>query len=303
MTLLEEIQDAAIDGGSDLGTLLRKCKLLAARLGSKPLEEWLLWESNGYPDGIAVPDYRVWPLQVKGHFAGGFGSAIRNAPIPLVSLPERAREVYEKYECRESVANIEHLLKENTAGTLLVSTGDLAVLLGTTVYKHYSCLEAWAESSRGHLVELLNSVRNRILDFVLAVGKEQPTAGEPKGNQTKAIEASKVTHIFNTTVYNGSANLVGTANASHITFNVGAADFSSVERVLREHRVSEEDIKELHNALESEQRPVSAEAYGPKVSSWIGKMFKKAAEGTWNLSVATTAQILPKLIAQYYGLE
>jgi hypothetical protein len=46
MTLLEEIQNAAVDATSDLGTLLRKCKLLAARLGSKSLEEWVIWEST-----------------------------------------------------------------------------------------------------------------------------------------------------------------------------------------------------------------------------------------------------------------
>jgi len=74
--LLEEIQNAAVDAQSDLGTLLRKCKLLAARLGSKPLEDWLVWESNGYPDDVRVPDYRVWSLEIKGHFLGPFGSGL-----------------------------------------------------------------------------------------------------------------------------------------------------------------------------------------------------------------------------------
>lgn len=47
MTLLEDIQQSAVDSKSNLGELLRKCKLLAARLGSQPLEDWLIWESNG----------------------------------------------------------------------------------------------------------------------------------------------------------------------------------------------------------------------------------------------------------------
>ena len=35
MTLLsEQIQSAAVDANGDIATLLRKCKLLAARLGS-----------------------------------------------------------------------------------------------------------------------------------------------------------------------------------------------------------------------------------------------------------------------------
>lgn len=89
MSLLEDIQNVAVDGTSDLGTLLRKCKLLAARLDNKQLENWLLWESNGYPDDAEVPEYRVWPLQLKGHFSGYGGSGISNAPIPLAVVPEK----------------------------------------------------------------------------------------------------------------------------------------------------------------------------------------------------------------------
>jgi hypothetical protein len=66
--MLEDIQDAAVDASSNLATLLRKCKVLAARLGSQPLEDWLLWESNGYPDDVPVPDYRICRLNFKALF-------------------------------------------------------------------------------------------------------------------------------------------------------------------------------------------------------------------------------------------
>ena len=113
MTLLEDIQAAAVDASSDVGTLLRKCKLLAARLQSQPLEDWVIWESDGYPKNIEVPNYRIWSLEVKGHFVGPLGSGIRNAPIPLVCLPERTRKAYERYECRQSIAIIEASLEKN----------------------------------------------------------------------------------------------------------------------------------------------------------------------------------------------
>src|SRR5438094_7477163 len=122
MSILEDIQSAAIDGRSDLGTILRKCKVLAARLGSQPLEKWVLWESNGYPDDVEVPDYRTWPLEVKGNFSGPFHSGIRNAPIPLVCIPERVRKNYEAYKCRQSIASLEAALKI-WEETLQVSTG------------------------------------------------------------------------------------------------------------------------------------------------------------------------------------
>jgi hypothetical protein len=197
MSLLEEIQAAAVDGNSDLGTILRKCKLLASRLGSQPLEDWLLWESNGYPDDVPVPDYRKWPLQLKGQFAG-YLRTVMSAPIPLVMLPENVRSKYEDYECRQSIAGIEATLADanSGSGTLSVSTSDLAVMLGDNVYENYNCIKAWAEFGKGHLFELLNAVRNRILDFALAIWKQDPTAGEIRGETKGKIEPAQVNQIF-----------------------------------------------------------------------------------------------------------
>jgi hypothetical protein len=120
------------------------------------------------------------------------------------------------------------------------------------VYEYQSCRQAWAELATGHLVELLNSVRNPILDFALAIWKEAPGTGEIGTNTLLAMEPTRVTQIFNTTVYGGSANLVGTFNASSIEFNIGPKDFSSLERVLIENGVAQEDVLELKVALDSE---------------------------------------------------
>jgi AbiTii len=302
VTLLEDIQNAAVDAKSDLGTLLRKCKLLASRLGSQSLEDWLIWESNGYPQDVEVPEYRIWSLEVKGHFSGSFGSALRNAPIPIACLPEKMRKHYKRYECRQSIASIEEILKKSDGGTVEVSTGDLALILGTKVYQDQNCIQAWAEFSTGQLVELVNTVRNRILDFALAVWKEAPTAGDSGTEITPKIEAKRVTQIFNTTVYGGSANLVGTANASLIEFDIRAKDFSSLERVLRDNGVPETELVELHTAIESEEKPKLSQGFGPKVSSWISKMMGKAAEGSWNIGLGAAGNLLAQAIAKYYGL-
>ncbi|HAB52640.1 MAG TPA: hypothetical protein DCE80_10810 [Ignavibacteriales bacterium] len=302
MTLLEEIQNAATDTNSDLGTLLRKCKILAARIDSKPLEDWLFWESNGYPENIKVPEYRIWQLEVKGHFSGPFGSGIRNAQIPLAFLPEKSREQYEHYECRQSIASLETILTKTDTGVLQISTGDLSLILGTKVYQNQHCIQAWAEVGTGQLVELLNSVRNRILDFALAVWKEQPTTGEPNGKKTGAVESARIIQIFNTTISGGSANLVGTMNNSTVNFNVTLGDFSSLERLLQEHNVLKDDIGELKVCLDSEKQLSSNKGFGPKVSSWIGKMIKKSAEGSWDVSIKVAANLLSQTIMKYYGL-
>ncbi len=302
MTLLEDIQNAAIDAESDLGTLLRKCKLLATRLGSKPLEDWVLWESNGYPDGIEVPDYRAWPLQVKGYFSGLFGSYLKNAPIPYACLPMKARQSYQRYECRLSIASVEMTIRETKLGNLRVPTGDLALALGMNVYQGKNCIHAWAEFGGGNLVELLNTVRNKILDFALAIWKEEPAAGEAKGNTGAVLKSSKVTQIFNTTIFGGSANLIGTANDSTVSINIITNDFKSLESVLRENGVKNEDLEKLETALKTDAQPISKDKFGPKVSSWIAKMIRKAADGSWKISLGAAGNLLAQAISKYYGL-
>ncbi len=88
MDLLEDIQNAAADSSSDVSTLLRKCKILAARLDKQRLEDWLIWESDGYPKDVPVPEYRIWRLQVKGNFLGAYSSQ-SHAPVPTALLPKR----------------------------------------------------------------------------------------------------------------------------------------------------------------------------------------------------------------------
>lgn len=302
MSLLEEIQNEAVDKNSDLGTILRKCKVLAARLGSEPLENWLIWESNGYPDNVQVPEYRIWPLEVKGHFYGPFGTGLENAPIPHACLPEKSRASYERYESRISISGIEDALKETGAGSIRVSTGDLAIALGNNVYKNQNCVQAWAQFSTSNLVELLNAVRNRVLDFSLALWKENPNAGDQKSNSESSVEPSRVTQIFNTKVYGGSANLVGTAKNTSIILKIVPHDFSTLESFLRDKGLHENDIGDLQEALKSDESPVEKDRFGPKVSSWIAKMVQKAADGGWSVGVGAAGSLLAQAVAKYYGL-
>ena len=301
MNLLEEIQNEAVDIKSDLGTILRKCKLLAARLGSKELDDWLLWESNGYPENIKVPDYRIWRLELKGDFTGPFGSGLRNANIPLIFLSEETRDQYENYQCRQSISSIEHTLKYADGGTLEVSTGDLVVLLGTKVYQGLNCIQVKAEFGIGNLLELLNSVRNRILDFSLAVWKEKPNAGESNPKSNEKLEPSKITQIFNTTIFGGTANVIGEISNSHFVFNIKSHDFESLEKELKKYLINYIDIQELKEALKKEDSPKNASSFGPLVSTWISSMIKKAADGSWKIGIAAAGNLLAKAIAKYYG--
>ena len=305
MTLLEEIQKEAVDSKSDLGALLRKCKVLAARLGSKQLQDWLIWESNGYPESAEVPDYRVWPLVVKANFSGPYGAKISKATIPSFLIPEQSRNSFLHYPCRESISSLEDALrfkKNSTDTTFAINTQDLHVFLGTNVYEGYNCAQAWAEFDLMNLAELLNSVRNRILDFALELWKEYPMAGNSASQDNTAIESAKVTQIFNMTITGGVATIVGSMERSSVTVNVVARDMESLKKALAESGVNSEDFAELERALKADPQPEEPSKFGAGVASWIGKMVGKAADGSWQIGVAVAGQLLANAITKFYGL-
>jgi len=71
----EDIPKSAIDSNMDVTTLLRKCKILAVRLGSKEFDQWVDHELNGYGGSEELPEYRISNYRlVREQFAGPFGS-------------------------------------------------------------------------------------------------------------------------------------------------------------------------------------------------------------------------------------
>ena len=110
MSLLHEIQASVLQEGSDLGPILLKLRLLAARIGSQSLAEWVRHESEGYPRDAELPGYRFIPVSYTANFSGPFGSGISNAPISPYLVKKYAGKHWVRYEMRESIAAVDDLL-------------------------------------------------------------------------------------------------------------------------------------------------------------------------------------------------
>ncbi|WP_373501536.1 hypothetical protein [Desulfococcus sp.] len=116
MSLLHDIQTAVLQDDADLGPILLKLRLLAARLGSQPLAEWVKHESEGYPAGADLPEYRVLAVSYIANFSGPFGSGIQNAPISPYLIEKFAGKSWVRYEMRQSIAAVDDLLSSSTKG-------------------------------------------------------------------------------------------------------------------------------------------------------------------------------------------
>ena len=201
MTLLHEIQNTAIDPAISAQVLLRKCKVLAARLKYEPFKTWVDLELNGYADDQEVPQYRI------AESAQSYGSFIGHVLAPKLhirpsDIPEQRLEEYTVVKMRKGVAyyqdliNLDDQKKSKQDGDSHNSEfripweAEAIAFVGTRVYRNLTCIDAWIQVSRGDLVSLLDTVTNRVLDFVLELDEIAPDVGEVQsGLQPIPIEA------------------------------------------------------------------------------------------------------------------
>lgn len=149
--------------------------------------------------------------------------------------------------------------------------------------------------------EVLDSVRNRVLDFVLSLCKEAPLAGE-LGGEAEELPAERVTQIVNMTILGGAASVIGSANHSTINVQVNAGDWKSLERYLTAYGVGKSDLDELRAALEEEPQAAKGDHFASKVAGWMAGMVGKAATGAWEVGVNVASSVLTEALKGYYGL-
>ncbi|MFW2045732.1 hypothetical protein [Acinetobacter variabilis] len=184
MSLLREIQSEAVSPATKVSDLLRKCKILAYRLGNEDFKKWVESELNGYSSDDLLPSYRILTVGSKGNFVGSFGSSFSNADMPIHGLPERLQEKQIKAEFHQPIATVESysLNKEG----YLTQSWDPAILAqyGANMYSDLNCIQAWKVISIASVIGIVDTVKTRILNFVLEIEVLNPDAGEAALNSS-----------------------------------------------------------------------------------------------------------------------
>ena len=308
MSLLQQIQESVVQEGSDLGSILLKLRLLAARLGSYILEEWVKHESEGYPKDAEVPSYRIVGVTYRGTFSGSFGSGINNAQIPPYLIEKHAGESWTKYEVRESIAVVDEMVKRhknNDGGSFGIDASNLILLLQGKIYDGYACNDISGSISPTSFYEIQQTVRNRILELTLELEKSVPGAmhvafGESTSSKT---ETEQVQQISQQIIYgNVSTAVVGGAGAN-IAVAITEGDNNSFIEHLMARGIPETDASELAKIMEAEEPSSSDEPFGEKAKNWVATNIKKAAEGTWKVGISVATKVLTEAALKYYGIE
>lgn len=225
MTLLREIQAAALDSTSPLADLLRKCKVLAARLKNKEFGEWVNQELNGYDNRSELPTYRVIATQSCGNLVGTYGRQMNNLAIPATSFPKEFQSLINRRELTMSVAALAEMANTDETVLRLRWPPELIAFASSkvTIVEDMSLVDGWQFLPVSHIKQVLDIVRTRILEFVLAIEEQDPAAGDALPGAPAPIPPATVTNIFHTSIYGGAAN-VGTSGRAKVS--VGSIQFS-----------------------------------------------------------------------------
>jgi hypothetical protein len=297
MTLLEQIQNEAVDGESDLATVLRKCRVLAVRLKNQEFTEWVKHELDGYPND-EIPEYRILNGHAQGNFYGAMGSGVTNVPLLADDInPEEVRDRLFRVKLNEGVASLLASLgrAREQGGVYQVAWPPEAFAFyeSSNVADHLVLGQAWTYVSDNMLVGVLDTIRNRILNFILEIMEENPDAGEaPIGSP--AVPPERTHQIFQNVfnIHGDVANLAGGSVGSQINVNtVRPGDIGSLRAFLQEAGLPAADITELERAIKREPGIRSVEA-GRETSSWWSRTLQKIKSGTFSLALSASEELL-----------
>jgi AbiTii len=304
MTLLKEIQAAAIDSSVDVVQVLRKCRVLASRLSHDDLKAWVQKELDGYADGEELPDYRIKRCQSKGNFVGFAGRQLNNAPIPTQNLPEPLRESISQVRFRESVSALQNLAQTGDRDSFGSAwPTELIAPYAEEFYEDFVLVQAYQVIPRNAFVWIIETVRNRVLNFALEIEAADPSAGEAlPGSQP--LPEQKVTQIFNNYISGNVGNIASGSGIVHqsAVLNVARGDDDALKRALGSIGVPDIDGGELAKAIKADPPLTTAAAFGPKVSKWLGALVTKAARGGLKVTADVATQTVTALIKSYCGI-
>jgi hypothetical protein len=293
-SIILEIQADALNDNISIQSLLRKAYAVSIKLSIEESKQWIESEMNGYGAESNVPLYR----KIKGSLSA-FNPVRGSIPVQIDD-----NEIEDKLSVmpfRQSIGQIESIIDKHAEGFLIPFTGRQLASLQNIMSSDLPFRLSYSATS---LIPIVDNVRNTILQWALKLEQEGVT-GENLSFSTDEVRRASMSTNINIANFQG---VLGDVKDSDLTQNLNMTitesnNFEQLAKYLAEHKIEKCDIDNLELAIETDEAPSANKQFGTNVSSWIGSMVSKAAEGSWSISLATAANVLGTGISKYYGLS
>lgn len=204
-TLLDQIIDGSTDGAVKTSDLLRKVQVAATRVGAPEVVGWVKRELNGYGPDDELPSYRIMMTPVRGVFTGPMGSEVRQA---LTLHPDFIDDF--TVNLRQPLVELEAFAAADEDAKSAWPTWRIKQYEETGVQGVYlhSLFSASKVLSRPSLRGVIDTVRNKAMEFALELQADYPEAGAT-GGPTVETDTGLATTVYNVTnnIYGSGTNI------------------------------------------------------------------------------------------------
>lgn len=293
-SIVLEMQRMATEKKEDISDLLRKALLVATKLKLYDFRSWIDKELNGYREG-PVPEYRKLEatVQLKNPHHG---------LIPVVFPTQELADVVCSIQVRDPIGNLVSIL-ENQTSDMPDPIYPLTPEQEYFLIKHQDgmSLPPIRTVSSSALSTITDLVRTQILEWSLKL-EEQGILGKGltfTNDEKKIAVSSQEINIQN---FQGVLGDVSNSTLTQdLNMKIETQNFDSLKSFLLSKGLSDTDLSELKHAIQHDTEPDTKGKFGDKVSAWMGRMLTKAANGSWQVSVAAAGNLLAQAIGAYYG--
>ena len=303
MALIHEIQAGLLDDSSNVGSILLKLRYLAAKLGSNPLEEWVRHETEGYPQGVPVPEYRIAEVFYVGTFSNGF-QTLNGVSVPKYFIEKYAGENWIRYKIRESLAVMDSLCSSTkNKFRFEIDCANVKLLIQDKVYDNFPCVELRASISRSAFSNIQNVIRAKMLDLTIELERNVPLSTNimigPVNAAVSPPDAAQVSQITNQIFYGSVTNIEQTGEGK-ISLSVIQGDVESIVKMVSSHGVPKNEACDLAEIINAE-KPADG-ALSQRVLDWITEMSKRGVIEAWGLTKPALTDLVKQAVKQYWGL-
>ena len=266
MPLIDDIRTHILDPKFPLTSILREALVLARKLRSEELTKWVNSELEGYKSSKEeLPNYRKYKASSIG--SGVIGACLmKNVPIPTFILPAEMRRFLDEGTITGGVRELESLLESKKAKSFHKPWPN--EIINHYNYLHevnISLISAYIVTPRGVIEHVLDTVRTRLLQFIIEIEELNPDAGEIPSlekvppavthkifksvimNKSYHGNAQKIEGVFGSNVATGQARI----SSSHATYST-TAEATSAFQSLKNHldEVAEEQRQAVQDAID-----------------------------------------------------
>jgi hypothetical protein len=158
-SLVLDLQSAAMDRGTTVSDLLRRVKVVAAKLQLNEVSEWVDHELNGYPeDDEKIPLYR----EIRGEVRG-LNPLLGWRPV---HGDERILAIAGTMKTRQSASELETLITDLKDGSSLSFGVPEAFRKNVDTTAGVPPTDVRVFVQKGQIVAVLDAIRTRVLDWV-----------------------------------------------------------------------------------------------------------------------------------------